>query len=392
MSEARGVPLSKFWKPANLSDSNLCDKAKILSQLGAITWKLSQLRFGKIGSLLEDQGTFEISECLSRSHVFNERFFLDIPRGPFCSEDEFYDSVISAFLKHAETLNMSHHCFVAPVPKQNEYDTHSEYVQAVDLWNDFMTVGCKTESSTNRLDYIIVASTLREIIQSLGLATDNSSSFPLYHADLSVNNIYVDEDFNITCIIDWGFASSVPESILLAPPGLPQFRNEISQELYKSFNDGFISAIPESFEKTLACRYQKLLGFSQVSWRLTRLLSLDSLDDFNLFATAWGIVLGSSKDLEHYLLAQRRSDHFSQIYRRIQQNDMPTSQIERDELEYFDKKTLRYTIAKKLTFISEWGTQHDTTNSRKFRERIFLADSRLWKSIMQSIQDREDRS
>ncbi|KAL2846312.1 hypothetical protein BJX68DRAFT_256522 [Aspergillus pseudodeflectus] len=353
MSEPRGVPLLKFWTPANPSESNLCDKAKILSQLSAITWKLSY---------------FQITECLSRSHVFNKRVFLDIPRGPFYSENKFYNSAVSAFLEHAETLNMSHHCFVAPVPKQNEYDTHSEYIQAVDLWNDFMAVGCKTESSTNRLDYVIVASTLRELIQRLGLATDNSNSFPLYHADLSVNNIYVDEDFNITCIIDWGFASSVPEFMLLAPPDLPQLRDEISQELYKPFSGGFLSAIPEFSEKTLAYRYQNLLGFSQ---------------DF---------VHGPSKDLEHYLLAQRPSDHFSQIYRRIQQDDMPTSQIKRDEQEYFDNKTLRYTIAKKLTLISEWGTQHDTTNSPRFQERVFLADSRLWKSIMQSMQDCEDIS
>jgi hypothetical protein len=80
--------------------------------------------------------------------------------------------------EHAETLNMSHHCFVAPVLKQNEYDSHSEYVQAVDLVTTFMTVDARTESSTNRLDYVIVASTLREMIQSFGLATANSKSCP----------------------------------------------------------------------------------------------------------------------------------------------------------------------------------------------------------------------
>jgi hypothetical protein len=393
MSEARGVQLSNFWKPASSPESTqgTCNKAKILSQLGAITWELSQLRFDKIGSLLEREGTFHTTECLSRSHVLYERFSLDIPRGPFCSETEFYDSVISAFLAHAETLSLSHHCFVAPVPKKNEYDTHSAYVQAVDLWNDFMTVGCKTESSTNRLDYIIVASALREIIQSHSLASDDRNSFPLYHADLSVNNIYVDEEYNITCIIDWGFASSVPEFMLLAPPGLPQFRDEISQDLYKSFIDGFIAAIPDSFAKIATHRYQKSLSYSQVSWRLTRLLSLDSLDDYSLFSTVWDFVHDPSTDLGQYLLAQRCSSHFSHIYRSIEQDDVPASQIKDKEQDYFDKEPLRYTIAKKLTLISEWNSQHET-NSPRLRERMFLADSRLWKSIIQFMQIWEDNS
>jgi hypothetical protein len=49
------------------------------------------------------------------------------------------------------------------------------------LWtwysNDFIAVDSRTESSTNRLDYVIVASTLCEMIRSLSLATVNSNSF-----------------------------------------------------------------------------------------------------------------------------------------------------------------------------------------------------------------------
>jgi hypothetical protein len=66
-------------------------------------------------------------------------------------------------------------------------------------------------------------------------------TFPLYHADLRVNNIYVD-DSNITCVVDWAFASSVPESILLIPPRLPQYSDEICLELRMSFIDGFVAS------------------------------------------------------------------------------------------------------------------------------------------------------
>ncbi|KAJ0426701.1 RNase H domain-containing protein [Aspergillus carlsbadensis] len=366
MSEARGVPLSTFWKPAGCSksdqDQDIANKANVLSQLGAITWKLSQLRLNQIGSLLEEQGTFHMTECLSRSHIFHERFLLGIPRGPFDTEKDFYDSVIAVFLAYVEELSLFHHCFVAPVPKRDAYDSHSQYRQAVDLWNDFVAVGDKIESPGNQLDYNIVAHALREIIQRLGLETD-STSFPLYHADLSANNIYVDDEYNITCIIDRAFASSIPEFMLLAPPGLPQFGDEISPDLFKSFANGFMAAIPDSLEKKSARRYQELLDSSQVYWRLTRLLSLDSIDDYSLFATVWD---AASRD------------------------NIPTRRVERHEREYFDNKTLKYTIAKKLTLISEWNTQHDTTNVPRLRQQMFLADSRVWKSIMQSMQGWED--
>ncbi|KAJ6151673.1 hypothetical protein N7470_006801 [Penicillium chermesinum] len=261
MSEALGQPLSKAWRPASSPQPSLetPSKAKVLSQLGRITWNLAQLRFDKIGSLFEENESFNIKECLSRGHMMHERFSLSIPRGPFTSKDEFYDSLISAFSEHAEVLPLSHHCFIAPVPSQGEYPCKLQYENAVNLWNDFVTVGGKIDSADNRLDYIITGDALREIIQKLELPASNPETFPLYHPDLSVNNIYVDDDYNITCIIDWAFASSIPESMLLTAPGLPQYRDEISLELQVSFIDGFIAAIPGPTEGEVVRRYRKSL-------------------------------------------------------------------------------------------------------------------------------------
>lgn len=90
----------------------------------------------------------------------------------------------------------------------------------MELWNDFITVGCKTNSSNNRLDYIILADALRDILQKLKLPAVNLGTFSLHYPDLSVNNIYVDDNYNITYLINWVFASSIPKSMLLATPGL----------------------------------------------------------------------------------------------------------------------------------------------------------------------------
>ncbi|KAJ5109932.1 Aminoglycoside phosphotransferase [Penicillium argentinense] len=146
--------------------------------------------------------------------MLHGRYSLDIQRGPFTSEAKFYDSLVSAFLEHAEILQLSHHCFVAPVPSRDDYQSSIQYESAVNLWNDFVAVGGKTDSSDNRLDYIIAGHALHDIVRQLELPTVNSETFPLYHPNPSVNNIYVDDDYNITYIIDWAFASSIPEPML----------------------------------------------------------------------------------------------------------------------------------------------------------------------------------
>ncbi|KAJ6109131.1 Aminoglycoside phosphotransferase [Penicillium sp. IBT 16267x] len=317
MSEAPGWPLSKVWRPAGSSQPDLetPSKAKVLSQLGDITWKLSQLRFDKIGSLFEEDESFEIKECLSRGHMLHGRYSLDIPRGPFTSEAEFYDSLVSAFSEHAEILQLSHHCFVAPVPSREDYQSSMQYESAVNLWNDFVTIRRKTDS----LDYIIAGDALRDIVRKLDLLAINPKTFPLCHADLSVNNIYVDDEHNITCIIDWAFALSIPEFMMLATPGLPQYRDEIDSELYIPFLDGFIAAMPGSIEERVIHKYRETLERSQVSWRLSRLLSLDSISDYNLFATVWYFAHGLEQDLGQYFVQQRRSPHYIRLYNDIQQ-------------------------------------------------------------------------
>lgn len=46
-----------------------------------------------------------------------------------------------------------------------------------------------------------------------------SPAFPLFHPDLSLNDLFVDDDLNVTCIIYWAACtSSVPKSMLLVCP------------------------------------------------------------------------------------------------------------------------------------------------------------------------------
>ncbi|KAJ5100766.1 Aminoglycoside phosphotransferase [Penicillium angulare] len=394
MSEAPGWPLSKVWKSADSSQPSLetPTKAKIISQLGKITWKLAQLRFDKIGSLYEENNSFIIKECLSRGHMMNERCSLDIARGPFTSKEEFYDSLISALSEHAEALRLSHHCFIAPVPSRSDYLSYRQYESAVDLWNDFVTIGRKIDSSDNRLDYIVAVDALHDVIQKFQLPETYPETFPLCHPDLSVNNIYVDEDYNITCIIDWAFASTIPEPMLLTPPGLPQYRDEISSELQISFIDGFIASMSESTRENPVHRYRKSLERGRVFWKLSRLLNLDSINDYPLFSTLWKFTHGPEQDLVQYFLQQRRSAHYIQLYNEVQQEDESIFKIEKDEKDYFRNKDLRHTIANKMTLMSEWKTKYTDKRLPRLREDMFVTSANLWKWVQIFIQNWEKMS
>ena len=116
------------------------------------------------------------------------------------------------------------------------------------------------------------------------LLDSRKPSFSIYHSDLSINNIYVDEHFNITCIIDWAFTSSVPFSMLLT--ALPQSRDEIDPSLLPAFENGFRCALEESTKHKNTeneMRLCQMLSCSRPLWLLSRLLNFDSITDYHLF-------------------------------------------------------------------------------------------------------------
>jgi hypothetical protein len=105
-------------------------------------------------------------------------------------------------------------------------------------------VGSKIDGSKNRLDYCIVGHFLRQMIplitqQTFAISGDFENGYPLYHPDLSTSNIFVDSDFNITCVTDWEFSSTVPISTLLVKPSLPHPRDEVDTTLVPTFRASF---------------------------------------------------------------------------------------------------------------------------------------------------------
>ncbi|CAI7628747.1 unnamed protein product [Penicillium crustosum] len=207
MSKAQGKSLNTMWGNDDLrSRLDSLEMNKVMSQLGQITWDLAQVRFPLIESLFEENGSFVVGECLSKGHIQHKRHSLEgIPRGPFDNESKFYCSLIVALTKHAEMLPLGHHCFTAPIPSRNDYAYKDLWQCARDLWNQFVTVGQKVGSAANRVDYVIAANVLKHLISQYECNWSGATcpvSFPLCHPDLTMGNIFVDDQYNITCIID----------------------------------------------------------------------------------------------------------------------------------------------------------------------------------------------
>ena len=392
MSKAQGTPLQRTWKDLGKDGLNMSyeQKTKIVFQLGVITWQLSRLCFDQAGSLFEENGEFQIKTCLSRGLLLNERHSLgDVNRGPFKSEKDYYEAHISAFLEHVKYLQLGHHCFFAPIPARSEYDDYAGFRKASDRWSDFVTVQSKIDGSDNRTDYVIAGEVLSDMITrwsndvSNTLLNDRKYRFSIHHPDFSVDNIFVDEDFNITCIIDWAFCSSVPLSILLTAPGLPQSRYEIDASLLPAFESGFRCALQENTQRENIETEMPLcrtLSCSRPIWLLSRILNFDSTTDYYLFKALWDSVGNHDQSISELFRSKQSSQRYTSLRDELEKDDQTIEQVARLEKEYFRDEIWRLAIARKLTLVSQWSLRYHTSLAHGIRgnSNIFVADKKLW--------------
>ncbi|KAJ6782446.1 hypothetical protein PWT90_10367 [Aphanocladium album] len=357
MTCATGTSFSAFLrrkKNDGVKDPSVA-VTKLMTQLGRISFALSELRFSEIGSIVGEDGLFGVRECLLPSFLFQDRRRLAaIPRGPFLIEQAYHHALHAAFVGHASDLSLSHHFFRGPFPEAAHYPDGQTYQRALDRWNDFMTVGDKIDSSDNRVEYHAAGSLVRDILPQLSEVTESSSSrgFPLGHADLSSSNIFVDEDANITCIIDWEFASTMPLAQLLIAPGLPNQREKASPENAAAFRAGFAEAAATAGNAVVSKLVPRAV--TDVLWHYFRWINLDTSCDYHHFEVLFGLHPKFADmdpiDVVDALLRDRPEMH--EAWRRLAAGDREADEIESDEDTYFavtddgDKQRL---AAQKLT-------------------------------------------
>lgn len=380
MSKGPGFPLNKFaWnsRPRSMTSSlkegpclDNISKEKIMKQLGEITSQLLSLRFDKIGSLFEEDGRYFIKECLSPALIWHQRDYLqdEVSRGPFQYEQDYFKSLVSALLLHVKELPLQQHAFFAPIPERKNFKTYHTYRAAVDRWNDFVTIGSKIDSSTNRLDYCITGHFLQEMIPTISRQLFKNfgdlNGYPICHPDLSSNNIFIDEDFNITCIIDWEFSSTVPISTLLMTPNLPHPRDEVDAKLVRAFRASFAHHFGHDIDS-------ELWDSTQRTWLFTRLVTLDDLQDYRYFSELYALVYNPETRISVPKLFRmvREKEEFVETAKILAADDRPAEEIKRKEEDYFSSGYSRSeAVARELSIRAKLSQE-------------FVADENLWRWI-----------
>lgn len=364
MSKAEGESLMKYWDQVQ---DRLDIKRSIVYQLGQTTWKLASHRFNRIGSLFQDKDTFKIGECLARGRVVGGRNYLSsFKHRAFESANAFYGNLMSLFLKHAQEMALHNHCLIASTPLRADYKSQNDFKEAEDCRNDFVALRQKTDSATNRADYVIAGNILFDLLRRWRRTYSDIpliNRFPLHHPDLSANNVFVDEQYRITCIIDWLFCTAVPLEVTFTPPGLPQSRHELDDHLANHFHNGLRKLLRLASgrdEEQIALNAGRLCQDSQFISSLYHLLSFDSRYDFRLLEDIWKAIQPSdAPSLESHFTALRlQSRLLHGLVSRVENSEVV---IKRKERNHFEKR-VRFdrAIAAKLHVQSDWDVQYDS--------------------------------
>ncbi|KAF4455315.1 protein kinase-like domain [Fusarium austroafricanum] len=350
-----------------------------MRQLGCYARQLFGLRFPTIGLLIEGDDGYCIDECLSPGYVLQDRETIEeLPRGPFHNEVDYYCSLATALRLHAEQLPMEHHVLRAPVPIPEEYTSFAKYYTATDRWNDFVSLGGMVDSSVNRLQYCLASHFLQDsIIPGMVCPVNQlASGFPLNHQDISLQNLFVDDGLNITCVIDWAFSSTVPPAQLLAPPGLPHPRDLVSDlSLIDAFRFGFETKNRKIGEYVITSSHWKI---GQMVVRFMRLVNLDALQDYSHLEALYVLAQGSGTPGDDgddtnslpAILASRAMTHDALLLAsELAADDESESEICRREKNYFDAVgAKRLALARRVTVAAKMNPR-------------FVADGRLWRWV-----------
>ncbi|KAF5599289.1 RNase H domain-containing protein [Fusarium pseudoanthophilum] len=373
MSKASGRPLSDYdWLELSqiegypnrrpLLPTTDRDREKVMAQLGTIMSRLLDTHFKKIGSLSQDSnGIYSIGECLSPSLLWQHRDELEgIDRRPFGQESQYLRSLISAFTAHAEEPPLTPQSFFAPIPDPFEYSNWTSYRKAVDRWQHFCSIDDKVEGNKNRLDFCIAGQFLNEMVPHLVSAEER---FVLCHPDLHLGNIFVDDDFNITCIIDWSSASASPTSELLSTPGLNGSLSPPKPSLVTAFRSGFRNGgqVPGPQQWARA----------DMMWYFLRLVRMLSTQDYTLFKSLYDLVyIKNSDDIPRQFHERRMQDPGRALFAKLcQEGESDEDESPREEDGNGQRTvSVETVIARKLTLMSEMNTN-------------FVADKRLWRWI-----------
>lgn len=182
-------------------------KDKVASQLAKYLHELSQITFDKIGRI-------------------------------WCGNHMDENPRVISFEAHGECNGRHALCSVGP------FNTSRSYFRALRRGLD-KAVRVEHLDDEDWPEWSKACRVFRDAIPSLIISKYERGPFPLHHLDFHYNNILLDDEFNITGILDWSGAQTVPVEQFLVSPEFITFpgRAERSEEINRSiieFRDMFV--------------------------------------------------------------------------------------------------------------------------------------------------------
>ncbi|KAF5580907.1 altered inheritance of mitochondria [Fusarium pseudocircinatum] len=182
--------------------------------------------------------------------------------------------------------------------------------------------------------------------------SSDSTAFTISHPDLHTGIIFVDEDLNITCIIDWGSATTGPVTELLATPGLAGSSQPPSVALAVAFQAGF------SHESSSI--KQDMWRKAEMNWYFSRLTGAENPSD--------------SRDYGWLFHQRAMNPSNKQLLSQMSEYDLTDDEVKEREIDVFSgDKVERLAVARKLTLMSEMNPG-------------FTGDRRLWRWIEEALK------
>lgn len=193
MTLVEGMSIKK-WLEENTFTK---DKAvEFYTDLAEIMWEFYRTRFDKIGELeFDEDGTVTVEGFYdSRTHS---------TYGPFTSAHEF---LTQRQQKLWEYRVLAEQQKTAVIPGGfKHWNQLSRDVKDV-----FIAWLYRRVAPYGQAEYDAAYKDISEDLNSLSL--DRKPDYILFHADLSINNILVNDDFKIIAVIDWDWTASLPKS------------------------------------------------------------------------------------------------------------------------------------------------------------------------------------
>lgn len=122
-----------------------------------------------------------------------------------------------------------------------------------------------------------MAHLIRDIIPSISIS---QRKYYLKPPDLSMSNIFIDDAFNITCIIDWTSYFTVPLPTLLITPTFRHPRDDVDADMASIFKESVIS---HSSQLKHMLEDPSCWDRAQKSRLFMQLADLDGYEDYHHF-------------------------------------------------------------------------------------------------------------